>query len=359
MKMTSKSSSKQDQNKKHYTGKNIEEKVYLYAHEKLFHWIVANVKTIGIVVGVILLIVIIGFSWRAYQKGITEKALALEGKAFQRHQEVQADLASKEQATVSETPSDAPDPYQEVIALYQDIIDQYPGTASAGRAQYLLGSIAYQRGNYDEAKTFFSDYLKTFSKGPLAMQAEESIAYVLEQQQDYQQALDTFKRLETRVSETRKPAILLAVARNYEALGQTESAIAAYQSVVDSNTSFSLKNTAKERLDLLQMAQREPRIITTPLPQEPAETTSVEPPASETSPVPAESPAPDASPVPQAQEPAATSSSSESQPAMSVQPVSEEPSAEIQPQEDLSGETAETPTDPQIQETPSAETTTP
>ncbi len=355
--MTSKSSSKQDQNKKHYTGKNIEEKVYLYAHEKLFHWIGANVKTIGIVVGAILLIVIIGFSWRAYQKGITEKALALEGKAFQRHQEVQADLASKEQATASETPSDALDPYQEVIALYQDIIDQYPGTASAGRAQYLLGSIAYQRGNYDEAKTFFSDYLKTFSKGPLAMQAEESLAYVLEQQQDYQQALDTFKRLETRVSEARKPAILLAVARNYEALGQTESAIAAYQSIVDSNTSFSLKNTAKERLDLLQMAQREPRIIATALPQEPAET----------SPVPAESPVPDASPVPQAQEPAATSSeqpmpestSSESQPVTSAQPVSEEPSAEIQPQEELSGETAETPTETQTQETPSAETTTP
>ncbi len=249
------------------------------------------------------------------------------------------------------------DPYQEVIALYQDIIDQYPGTASAGRAQYLLGSIAYQRGNYDEAKTFFSDYLKTFSKGPLAMQAEESLAYVLEQQQDYQQALDMFKRLETRVSEARNPAILLAVARNYEALGQTESAIAAYQSIVDSNTSFSLKNTAKERLDLLQMAQREPRIIATALPQEPAET----------SPVPAESPVPDASPVPQAQEPAATSSeqpmpestSSESQPVTSAQPVSEEPSAEIQPQEELSGETAETPTETQTQETPSAETTTP
>ncbi len=35
--MTSKSSSKQDQNKKHYTGKNIEEKSIFMHYEKLFH----------------------------------------------------------------------------------------------------------------------------------------------------------------------------------------------------------------------------------------------------------------------------------------------------------------------------------
>lgn len=353
--MASKSSSKQDQNKKHYTGKNLEEKVYLYAHEKLFNWIVANVKTIGIIVGVVVLIVIIGLSWRTYQKGVTEKALTLEGKAFQRHQEVQAELASKNQEIASETPSDAQNPYQEVIALYQEIIDQYSGTPSAGRAQYLLGSIAYQRGNYDEAKTFFSGYLKTFSEGPLAVQAEESIGYVLEQQQDYQQALDTFKRLESKVPDTRKPAILLAIARNYEALGQTEQAITTYQSVVDSNTSFSLKNTAKERLDILQTMQREPRVITPLSLPEPVATPSeqITPEA-----VSSESQSPESAATP-SEQPATEATSPEPQPVTSDQPVSEEPSAEVQQQEEQPTETVETPAEPQAQETPSAETTTP
>lgn len=334
--MASKSSSKQDQNRKHYTGKNLEEKVYLYAHEKLLNWIVANVKTIGIIVGVIVLIVIIGLSWRAYQKGVTEKALALEGKAFKLHQEVQTELASKTQAAASETPSEAQNPYQEVIALYQDIIDQYPGTPSAGRAQYLLGSIAYQRGNYDEAKTLFSAYLKTSSQGTLAIQAEESIGYIFEQQQDYQQAIDAFKRLEAKVSDTKKPAILLAIARNYEALGQTAEAITTYQSVVDSNTSFSLKNTAKERLDILQTAQRQPQVVAPSSPQEPAAT-------------PSEQPISEASPAPQTQEPQV----------QETQPASKEPSTEIQQQGEQPAAATETPAAPQTQETPSAETTTP
>ncbi|GAK54816.1 TPR repeat protein [Candidatus Vecturithrix granuli] len=335
--MASKSSSKHDQNKKHYTGKNLEEKVYLYAHEKLFNWIVANVKTIGIIVGVVALIVIIGISWRAYQKGVTEKALTLEGKAFKLHQKIQTELASKNQETASETPSDAQNPYQEVIVLYQEIIDQYSGTPSAGRAQYLLGSIAYQRGNYDEAKMLFSAYLKAYAQGTLAVQAEESIGYIFEQQKDFQQALNTFKRLETRVSDTRKPAILLAIARNYEALGQTEQAITTYQSVVDSNTSFSLKNTAKERLDILQTAQRQPQIVAPAATQEPAVAPS-EQPASEASPV--------SQPEPQAQE---------TQPATSNQSVSEEPSAESQQPEEQSAETTATPAEPQAQKTPSEE----
>lgn len=330
--MASKSSSKQDQNKKHYTGKNLEEKVYLYAHEKLFNWIVANLKTIGIIIGVVVLIVIIAASWRAYQKGLTEKALALEGKAFKLHQEVQTELASKE------TPPEAQNPYQEVIALYQGIIDQYPDTPSAGRSQYLLGSIAYQCGNYDEAKTFFSAYLKTSSQGPLAIQAEESIGYIFEQQQDYQKAIDAFKRLETRVSDTKKPAILLAIARNYEALGQTAEAMTTYQSVVDSNTSFSLKNTAKERLDILQTAQRQPQVAAPSSPQEPTAT-------------PSEQPVSEVSPTPQAQEPQAQ----ETQPATSAQPASEEPSTEIQQQGEQPVATPETPAAPQTQATPSEE----
>ena len=107
------------------------------------------------------------------------------------------------------------------------------------------------------------------------MQAEESLGYIHEQQQDYQKALETFKSLEAKVSESKKPAILLAIGRNYESLEQPEEAISIYQQVIDSNTSFSLKNTAKERLDILQAA------LTTAPQEDTAATTSEEPPAQE------------------------------------------------------------------------------
>lgn len=268
--MASKSSPKHSDNKKK---KNIEEQVYVYAHEKILNWILENLKMIGIVAGVILLIVIIGLSWRAYRTGMTEKALTLEGRAFTLHQEVQAELASTDQQGDSETPPDPEKAYQEVIDLYQEILDQYPGTRSAARAYYLLGSIAFQQGQYAEAQEYFTTYLDKYSEGALTVQAEESLGYIQEQQQNYQQALDTFKTLEAKAPESKKPSILLAIGRNYEALEQPEDAMDIYQQVIDSNTSFSLKNTAKERLDILRAAQKTPAVIA---PQEEAAATPSE-----------------------------------------------------------------------------------
>ena len=144
--MASKSSPKQNHNKKTLKGKNIEEQVYVYAHEKILNWILENLKMTGIVAGVILLIVIIGVSWRAYQTGMMEKALTLEGKAFSLHQEIQAELASANQQTDSETPTETENAYQNVIAVYQEIIDQYPGTQSAARGLLSPGEYRLRTG---------------------------------------------------------------------------------------------------------------------------------------------------------------------------------------------------------------------
>jgi hypothetical protein len=44
---------------------------------------------------------------------------------------------------------------------------------------------------------------------------------------------------------------LLAIGRNYESLGQTEQAIQAYQSLLDSDTSSDWKDMASERMEIL------------------------------------------------------------------------------------------------------------
>jgi TolA-binding protein len=332
--MASKFSPKHNENTRKHKGKNIEEQVYVYAHEKLLNWILDNLKIIGIVAGVILLIVIIGVSWRTYQKGMTAKALTLESKAFTLHQEAQAELASAGQQTDAETAPDPEKAYQEVTDLYQEILDQYPGTQSAARATYLLGSIAYQQGKYAEAQEYFSTYLQKYSEGALAVEAEESLGYIQEQQQNYQQAIDIFKALEAKVSESKKPAILLAIGRNYEALEQPDDAMTIYQQVVDSNTSFSLKNTAKERLDMLQAAQSAPAAITAPQEESAAA-------APEETPIPEQSPA---------AEPAAEAPTQEAQPAEPEQATVEPPaSEESTAQPEQQAETAEQPAEQDTQ----------
>jgi tetratricopeptide (TPR) repeat protein len=256
--MAIKSSSKQTQNNDKHQHEDFKGQFLRYTHtEKVFQWISQNLKSLGIAVGAIILIIVIGMSWSAYKEGMAEKAVMLEGKAFKLHQEA----ASKTADASTEDSSEAANPYQEVIALYQEIRDQYPGTESAERALYILGSIEYELGNYDKAQEYFSTYIDKHSKGLLLSEAEESLGYIFEQQKAYQKAIDTFKSVETKVPTAKKSAILLAIARNYESLEKFDDAIATYQSIVDSNTSFSLKNTAKERLDILQAG------LNTPVPE--------------------------------------------------------------------------------------------
>ncbi|MBD3305110.1 tetratricopeptide repeat protein [candidate division KSB3 bacterium] len=252
--MAAKSSSRKSKQKEHHLTEQLTE----HFHIRATNWIATHLKHIGITIGVILVILLIAFLWISYQQRQQEKALALEGEAFQLHQKVRE--AQTTAANTETTDDDAPQPadnlYQEVLEAYQILIDLYPDTESARRALYICGSIEYQQENYEQAQEYFSTYLEQYPEGNLVTQAEESLAYILEQQGKYQQAIERFKQLQDRVDASRQSEILLAIARNYEALEQLDDAIATYQQIVDSNTSFAWKNQARERLELLQPGQQ-------------------------------------------------------------------------------------------------------
>jgi tetratricopeptide (TPR) repeat protein len=265
--MANKSSSKQGKTtsaqEKNFAGQLLKKR---YIHQ-VMDWGIQHLKTIGIVAGVVVLLLVMVFSWLTYKKSLDEHASTLEGEAFKLHQEAQQAISSQSPSEDS-TEEDSEEPqnlYQEASALYQKILDEYSGTKSAERALYMLGSIEFELGNYDQAQEYFSTYRSKYPKGILVSSAEESLAYVFEQKQDYQQALDIFKGLASTVDSSKKIEILLAIARNYESLDQFDDAIASYQTIVDSDTSFSLKNQAKERLDFLQAQQKIASAISEPV----------------------------------------------------------------------------------------------
>jgi TolA-binding protein len=219
--------------------------------------IVTHIKLIGIAVLIIIVIVAGVMGWNSYTQKINERALTLEAEALKLFNEVSENAAAADDAAAesdgetADTPSKS---WQDVLAAYQQIRDKYSGTKSAERALYLSASINYTMGNYAEAQRQFSTYLSKYQKGTLRYQAEESLGYIFEQQGEYQKALDTFQQLEPNVSASRKSALMLAIGRNYENLGQAEQAIATYQGIIDSNTSSDWKDMARERMDILQPA---------------------------------------------------------------------------------------------------------
>lgn len=208
-------------------------------------YISANLKVVGFAALGIVVLLALGIGWGVYKRNLNEKAVALENEAF----DVFSKVSAAENAEKPEQPAKS---YQDVLKLYQQLIAEYPGTASAERARYLCGSLEYTLGDYEKARQDFSAYVNAYPNGKLRLQAEESLGYLFEQQKEYQKAIEQFKSLEAKVSPSKKGELLLAVGRNYESLQQPENAVKTYQSIVDANTSASWKDKAKERLEILQ-----------------------------------------------------------------------------------------------------------
>ncbi len=328
--------------------------------EKLLHqpqvqqamdWVMLNLRAIAIAAGALFALIVIIMSMVAYQRGVNQKAIALEGKAFTLHQEAQ-DKARSSQPSAEMTDGAQPeDAYKEALAAYQDVIAAHGDTESGKRAMYMLGSIQLETGKYDEAKQSFENYLAKSPNGILAVNAEEGLAYILEQQQKFQEALDAFKKLEGKASAGRQTEIQLAIARNYEALKDIENAKAIYQKIVDSNTAASLKNKAKDRLEILEAQQKVALGAVTPAPTQEtpaAEATQAEqtaPTAVSTQ----ETPATEATQAEQAVTPV------EAEP--TAAPTQETPAAEATQAEQAATPVEAAPTAAPTQETPAAEAT--
>lgn len=254
--MAHKSPSKKERRKNQNLG--VKEQQIRHAGMKILDWILGNLKIIAVIAGMIVIAIAISVGWIFYQKKINNKALALEAKTFKLHATAQSEAVSNSSDSAADDAAQAGNPYQEALELYQEIIEQYPGTESANRALYLTGSIEYELGNYEQAGEYFSTYIEKYPKGSLLIQAQENIGYIFEQQGKYQQALEQFRNLEAKIPQAKKAQILLAIGRNYETLENVDEAISTYQQIVDSSTSFSWKNKAKERLDILKAGKETP-----------------------------------------------------------------------------------------------------
>jgi tetratricopeptide (TPR) repeat protein len=224
---------------------NLQEQIKKSISAIISNLILANIKLIGISALVIVVVAVAIFGWMTYKKSLNEKALVLENEARELHNTVNSEATSDESETTAKS-------LQDVLALYQQIIEEYPGTVSAERAWYFSGSLEYNMGNYDKAYEYFETYIKKYPKGQLRFRAEEDIGYIFEQQGEYQKAIEQFKSIEDKVPSSTKSELLLAIGRNYESLGQTDNAVEIYQNIIDSNTSVSSKNKARERLDILR-----------------------------------------------------------------------------------------------------------
>jgi len=123
--------------------------------------------------------------------------------------------------------------YQRSLALARETAEQYASTPSGRDAHRQAGDAAYWGGDFKTAVAEYRRYLATNPKGLLADAARRSLAYALESDRQFQDAVTEYEALVGHFDRASSAEFLVAAARCLEAAHQIPAAIQRLQRVVD------------------------------------------------------------------------------------------------------------------------------
>jgi predicted negative regulator of RcsB-dependent stress response len=195
---------------------------------KLWPWAEANIKPIGICVGVAAAIAVsISFYfWEQNQKEIAA------GQALT-------------QLIVSTPPNTNP---SQLADSYLQIANTHPGTLAAQRALLQGAKELFAAGQYTDAQAQFGKFLDAHPDGQFSSQAALGVAASLEAQDNTNLAVNAYQKVVNGYSDPlATDSAKFALAGIYESQGKTSDALSFYEDVARANPNNSLGSEARLR----------------------------------------------------------------------------------------------------------------
>lgn len=122
---------------------------------------------------------------------------------------------------------------RELIPVFEGVVDQYSGTASALQALQYIGQIRYHLGEYEEAA---AAYDKAASKKGLTGEVRglvlQGLGYCREQMGDYQGAVESFQKIIDEKIGFLVEYAYFDIARNYELGDDLTRAVETYRTIL-------------------------------------------------------------------------------------------------------------------------------
>lgn len=144
----------------------------------------------------------------------------------------------------------------QAIEQLQQVIARYPGTATAARAQLLIGDVYGARKDFKAAQRELQQVIDTYSTfTPQVIAAYRGLSLTYQQQEQWGKALDTYRALlqryplELRTIEI--PLMMVSIAKKHLKDGGDsafQEAIAHYRGILGKNTSANVAFLARQRL---------------------------------------------------------------------------------------------------------------
>lgn len=178
-------------------------------------WLVA-----GVAVAVISAVSVGGFIWYKQQTDRSASEVLSEGIR-----------------SVTERPADAPprrpEEIQQAIASFRKVLADYPGSAVAPQAAYLLGNALSDLRDWDGAVRAYQDFLSRYGDHRLlAPLVYQRLAYAYLSQGKIEEAEKTFSTLLKMEGAMNKDQALYELAKIDETLKRPEGALARYQEIM-------------------------------------------------------------------------------------------------------------------------------
>jgi tetratricopeptide (TPR) repeat protein len=150
----------------------------------------------------------------------------------------------------AEEQSEKDDLQQDIRELSTDIRDSYSGLFAAQRALLILGQLEYALENKEEAARHFMELADRYQSSYLAPVALMSAGVCKEELQRYDEAISHYQRVRDQYADTapEAPHALFSIGRLYEMQDERESALDAYNELIDNFSASNWTKLARDRI---------------------------------------------------------------------------------------------------------------
>lgn len=173
----------------------------------------------GILLGLVVIVAVVTLGWLSQQK--EEQAWELEGQAQTVYLDRPLDDVKKSQENI-----------QKASAMFKEILDQFPGTASASVSLYLLGNSLMEEQNYQGAIDVYTSFLTQHGQDDIfagLVQQRLGFAYLLNGNREA--AIQAFEAVLANPHALNKDQVVFEMAKLAEAEEDVAEAVGHYKKV--------------------------------------------------------------------------------------------------------------------------------